>query len=324
MALQAKIALVNFWPGFSLESGFVGYFFDRVFDSYAVVPTEDEADIVLTSVYPPDQTRPYPEKTIAYIGENVRPDYRNCRYSLSYDFDTYGDRNCRLPGWYRHLSWPGYARKPRVIGGNTVHGFEPLVDVDSLYRPRPLPGAADRELFCCFVASFREGHRMLAVERLREVGRVDVFGLVAGAPYQASKFELLSRYRFNLCFEASIFPGWYTEKVLHAWVGGCIPLYHSDGWFVRDFNPRALINRINFGTLDEFVSHVAAVNASRSAMLELYDQPLLTGKRPSLDESVDFGRARAVASLTIRRAREARQNPRRIEPASPISPRRRR
>ena len=288
MALQAKIAIVNFWPGFSLASGFVGYFLDRIFDLYAVVPSEEEADIVLTSVYPPNQTRPYPEKTIAYIGENVRPDYRNCRYSISYDFDTYGERNCRLPGWYRHLSWPGYVRHSPAIDGKAIHGFEPLVDIDSLYRPRPLPSAADKELFCCFVASFPESHRLLAVERLEQVGRVDVFGRVAGKPYQASKFELLPRYRFNLCFENSIFPGWYTEKLMQAWVGGCIPLYFSDNWFVLDFNPRALINRIDFSTIDEFVSHVASVNASRAAMMKLYEQPLLVGKRPTLDPAIDF------------------------------------
>jgi alpha(1,3/1,4) fucosyltransferase len=288
MPLDANIAIVNFWPGFSLDSGFVRYFLDQIFDSYAVVPSEEEADIVITSVYPQNQIRPHPEKTIAYIGENVRPDYRNCRYSISYDFDTYGDRNCRLPGWYRHLSWPGYVRKPMVASDNTVHGFEPLVDVETLYRPRPLPGAADKELFCCFVASHLEHHRMLAVERLAGVGQVDVFGLVAGVPYQASKFELLPRYRFNLCFENSIFPGWYTEKVMHAWVGGCIPLYYSDMWFLLDFNPRALINRINFSTIDEFVRHVASVNASRAAMNELYDQPLLVGKRPTLDHAIDF------------------------------------
>jgi alpha(1,3/1,4) fucosyltransferase len=288
MTLHANIAIANFWPGFSLASGFVGYFLGRIFDSYAVVPSEEEADIVFASVYPPNQPRPYPERTIAYIGENVRPDYRNCRYSISSDFDSYGDRNCRLPGWYRHLSWPGYVKRPPVVRANTTGGFEPTVDVDALYRPRPLPSAANKDLFCCFVASHLEHHRMLAVERLAGVGRVDVFGLVAGNPYQASKFELLPRYRFNLCFENSIFPGYYTEKLLQAWVGGCIPLYYSDSWFALDFNPRALINRIDFSTIDEFVRHVAAVNASHAAMTELYDQPLLVGKRPTLDHAIDF------------------------------------
>jgi hypothetical protein len=305
MGLHATIAMVNFWPGFSLASGFVGYFLSLIFDSYAIVPAEQEADIVITSVYPPNQTRPYPEKTIAYIGENLRPDYRNCSYSISYDLDSYSGRNCRLPGWYRHLSWPGYVRKPLVINETTIHGFEPLVDVDCLYQPRPLPSAADKELFCCFVASNMEPYRMLAAERLAEVGRVDVFGLVTGKPYQDSKLELLSRYRFNLCFENSIFPGWYTEKALHAWVGGCIPLYYSDNWFVLDFNPRALINRINFRTLDEFVSHVASVNASRAVMTELYQQPLLVGNRPTLDHAIDFTK-KACAKILDSSARHRR------------------
>jgi hypothetical protein len=114
-----------------------------------------------------------------------------------------------------------------------------------------------------------------------------VYGNVANRPLRSSKYELLRRYRFNLCFENSIFPGYYTEKPFHAWVGGCVPLYYSDNWYSSDFNPKAMINRINFSSLDAFVEHVALVNKSRSALNEIFDQPLLTA-RPTLDPAIDF------------------------------------
>jgi hypothetical protein len=127
---------------------------------------------------------------------------------------------------------------------------------------------------------------MLAVNSLMNVGHVDIFGNI-GKPLRESKYNILPRYRFNLCFENSTFPGYYTEKILHAWIGGCVPLYYSDGWYRADFNPKAIINRIDFRTLDEFANYVSRVNSSPSAYNQLYEQPLLT-KRPSLEYVFEY------------------------------------
>jgi hypothetical protein len=310
MAAPAKICAVNFWPGFSLEAGFVKYLLDLALGSFLVVSSEREADVVLTSIFPkharlyryspfPQKWPSFPEKTIGFVWENQRPNYQKYKFSLSSDFDTYGGKNCRVPLWYMELQWPGaVASQPHRRGKHIAHGFEPLVDIDSLLHPRPSPSAADKELFCCMIAANAEAHRMLCVGRLSSIERVDLFGPITGKPFQASKYELLSRYRFNLCFENSTFPGYYTEKLLQAWVGGCVPLYYSDPWFKLDFNPKALINRINFSTVDEFANHVASVNASRAAMVELFDQPLLT-KRPTLDDTITFLRGACADILNF-------------------------
>jgi hypothetical protein len=301
MSSPKKICAINFWPRFSLETGFVKYLLDCAFDSFVVVATEKEADIILTSHFfkrqPIFKKRPaFPERTIAIIWENMRPNYELYRYSISSDFDSYGGRNCRVPLWYAQLNWPGIVPDQMEPMRQYNHGFEPLVDIDSLLRPRRR--SQERNLFCCFVANNPELHRMLCLERLSSIGRVDIFGNVAGKPLRASKYETLSHYRFNLCFENSIFPGYYTEKPLQAWAGGCVPLYFSDRWFSRDFNTKAFINRIDFSTLDDFVRHVAYVNQSESALAELLDQPLLT-KRPTLDSAVDFLRQACSETMTI-------------------------
>ena len=240
----------------------------------------------------------YPEKTIALIWENQRPDYRRYRFSFSSDFDSYGGRNCRLPVWYAHIRWPGLIPEGLRRDLKASHGFEPPVELDSLLQPRPAPSAADRELFCCLVARNPEAHRMMCAERLSKIGRVDLFGAIAGKPVRRSKNEILAPYRFNLCFENSIFPGYYTEKPLQAWVAGCIPLYYSDRWCSLDVNPKAMINRMDFISIDEFVRHVASINASPEAMKELYDQPLFT-KRPTLDPAIKFLKQAGAAIMGI-------------------------
>jgi len=239
---------------------------------------------VVSSVFGTDRPR-HPERNICFIWENMRPDYNLMAYSISSDFDSYGGKNFRVPGWYGNLQWPGFVTNTTVPLQNN-HGFEPLVDIDSLLRPRSPRTLSEPDLFCCLVAGNPERHRMLAAKCLMAVGQVDLFGNI-GKPLRMSKFNILPRYRFNFCFENSIFPGYYTEKVLQAWAGGCMPLYYSDGWYGADFNPKAVVNRIDFRSLGEFADRVAEVNASPSAYNGLFEQPLLT-KRPTLEPAVEF------------------------------------
>jgi hypothetical protein len=279
-----NICAINFWPGFSLKNGFVGHLLGSAFDSFNVVKKERDADIVVSSVFvrePPLE----PRRTICFIWENMRPDYRYCSYSISSDFDSYEGRNCRVPLWYAQLKWPGRSQDEAAPGVNN-HGFETPVEIDSLLQSRTRPDR-DADLFCCYVANNPELHRLFCVESLSQVGRIDIYGNVVNKPLRTSKYDLLRHYRFNLCFENSIFPGYYTEKIVHAWAGGCIPLYYSDNWYVSDFNPKAIINRINFRSLDEFCDHVAYVNKSQHAFEQIFEQPLLL-TRPTLEPAIDF------------------------------------
>ena len=42
-----------------------------------------------------------------------------------------------------------------------------------------------------------------------------------------NKNETLSKYRFVLCLENSIFPGYVTEKIFDAMLAGCVPIYYG-------------------------------------------------------------------------------------------------
>jgi hypothetical protein len=41
----------------------------------------------------------------------------------------------------------------------------------------------------------------------------------------ASKYEVLSQYRFSLCFENMAMTGYVTEKIFDCLYAGCVPLY---------------------------------------------------------------------------------------------------
>ena len=285
MTADSAIAVcaINFWPGFTLERGFLAYLLERAFGQVRVIDTQKNADLVLTSVFPHAACK-FPGKTIAIIGENVRPNYQFYARSISEDFDSHGGRNCRAAGWWSQIDWG--ERNRRRVNEAFDHGYEPRVALERLLAPR-LPPARRPDRFCCYVARNPDPYRRLAVEALSVIEPVDQFGAVADRPLKRSKYEVLPDYRFNLCFENSIFPGYYTEKALQAWVGGCVPLYWSDPWYARDFNPNALINRIDFPSMEAFVDRVAEVNASPALWDEIHAQPLLL-QPPSLDGVIRF------------------------------------
>jgi alpha(1,3/1,4) fucosyltransferase len=280
-----KICTINFWPGFNFPDDFLGYLLRKAFGDFEIAKTEIDADIVFTSIFGRSLPK-FKNKTVWVIWENRRPNFEIANYAISSDFDSYGDRNVRCPYWYTHLAWPGFEIKNfDSFASNMNHGFEPLIPIESLSRDRS--PSQSRSKFCIFVAGNPEQHRMLAVEELSKIEKVDVFGNVAGRPLRQSKLDIMPDYRFNVCFENSIFPGYYTEKVLHAWASGCVPLYFADRFLSKDFNSSAMVNRADFATLEDFVSHVRQINSSSVAQAEITSQPLVKSK-PSLDHIIGF------------------------------------
>lgn len=51
------------------------------------------------------------------------------------------------------------------------------------------------------------------------------------------KIATLGRYTFNVCFENVDTPGYVTEKLVHALVAGCVPLYLGGGGLAEDAVP---------------------------------------------------------------------------------------
>ena len=245
------------------------------------------AEVVVSSLFG-NQPVP-PEKTIQFVGENVRPEFLRHRFALSFDYDTYGGRNFRLPLWWWRLAWPGYSerwrQRPQPAGG-VAHGYEDLIPIDELLRPRPAPPVRP-EGFGVLVAANPEPLRINMFMALQRAGQMAGYGQMFNNPLHSSKFEVLSRFRFCLCPENSIYPGYHTEKVLDAWYGGCVPLYNGDRLLARDFNPSALVNYQDFLDMDWFVDHARRLDASVEAYEAIRSQPLLS-HRPSLEPLIAF------------------------------------
>lgn len=90
-----KVAFVNFWPGFTPETGLLRLLLDTALGGYGVVARPEDADIILTSTFgSAPQSARFPERAIAVIWENYRPGYTAYAYSFSSDFDTHATAGC--------------------------------------------------------------------------------------------------------------------------------------------------------------------------------------------------------------------------------------
>ena len=100
----------------------------------------------------------------------------------------------------------------------------------------PLPGLSQRELYL---------DRLEAIKYFSQNPDFDLYGEGWGSPvrydnqkfassikksyrgYVNDKLEILRQYRFSICFENAIFPGFITEKIIDSIYAGCIPVYYG-------------------------------------------------------------------------------------------------
>jgi hypothetical protein len=280
-----KLCVVNFWEG-AFDGDFFDFFFRICFGDISYTDNPYEADLIITSVFGNVSTDP--AKTIAYIGENIRPSFVGYNHSLSFDYDTYGGRNHRLPLWYARLAWDGFEQKPRHDNMHN-HGYEQLIPIKPLTQRRKLD-IASKDKFCALIANNPEGLRVNLYNSISKYKQVDGYGNMFGNPLRKSKFAILPEYRFCLCPENSIYDGYITEKLIDAYAGLTVPIYSGDASVAEDFNYMAFLNYQEFKDMSRFVEYVRGWNINQEMYKHTYEQPLLL-KEPSLDNAIAFVRS---------------------------------
>jgi hypothetical protein len=280
-----KLCVINFWDG-AFDGDFFEFFFQQVLDGFEYTDNPHDADLIVTSVF--GNTQYDQRKTIAFIGENIRPSYVGYDYSLSFDHDDYGGRNFRLPLWYSRLAWPGFEQKPRRDNMHN-HGYEQLIPIKPLTQPRKLD-IASKDKFCALIANNPEGLRINLFNSISQYKQVDGYGNMFGNPLRKSKFAVLPEYKFCLCPENSVYDGYVTEKLIDAYAGLTVPIYSGEMQLDQDFNEFAFLNYYDIGNMDELIRSIKAWDEEDKEYKKLYEEPLLL-KEPSLDGAIAFVRS---------------------------------
>lgn len=209
-----------------------------------------------------------------FTGENVRPPSTGWDATLSFDVDPLGGRNTYVPLWW----W-----STGVLGPALSMFTDPAPGIDDLLAAR-----SANEVPSGFVVAFiNNPHpmRFHAVQALSRFGKVDVFGRAVGRTVP-NKATLAGKYKFMLCFENDLYPGYVTEKAVEAWATGAIPL-----WWGSDpagyLNPDALLNAATYPTMALFAESVSRLATDDELWLRTFSRALLL-RRPDLQPALDL------------------------------------
>ena len=203
---------------------------------------------------------------VCVLGENQTPDFGECDWAFS--FEPTGGRNFRFPLWAWQLGNPARILPP------------PPAD--------PAAALAAKCKFCAFVVSSPIGetrnrffHILSAKKRVDAAGRL--FNNTPGLSdrFSDSAFVDLPRfyrdYKFVVAFENSASPGYTTEKIMAALVGGAVPIYWGDPNVAADFDSRCFIHARDFDSLESLADYVLRVDADDDLYLSYLRAPRFVG-----------------------------------------------
>jgi len=268
-----KITFSDFWQypkAFDPNNNFFIHIIRELYENVEVVHPED-ADVMFFSVFGNENGRYKNCKKIFFTGENIPPNFKKCDYSLTFEKDSYGGKNFRLPLWYLYIDW---------FNVKTYDNPQWLIPESYLYGENEFT-LKPKDKFCTIVYGKQIESRIRAIQKISEYKKVDIFGK-ANPEYnlpdgEKHKLDLISNYKFSLCYENSVTPGYHTEKLLHGKIAGNIPIYYGDKTVSQDFNPDSFINAYGM-TDEELVETIRKIDSDSELYISIRKQNLFREK----------------------------------------------
>jgi hypothetical protein len=279
--LSMKISVIDWYPSFNAHNEMLWDVIEQALETkLCLVASHLKADIILVGPYgqshksKPDFINSAGWK-LYFTGENSVPDFRFVHHSLTFIRHDFNGRNFRLPLWWMHLSYPEYRESV---------SFDRIESTEFFDTNRPLSKYQSLEKVSEIIAVFNHPDplRLWTIQALNQRLKVEKYGQCFGngfawgdAGYQR-KIQLISGYTFNYCPENTVHDGYFTEKILHARLAGCIPIVYADKYVNLDFNPNGLINIYDFDSVREVAEYVAELAKDESALSAIINEPVCT------------------------------------------------
>jgi GR25 family glycosyltransferase involved in LPS biosynthesis len=220
-------------------------------------------------------------KKIFFTGENAPPVIRD-DVILNVGFRRDITENyLRLPNWMTELNW--FNQDPALIVNPVPFPLDTL-------KPSSIKS---REKFCAFVASNPNSiERNSLYHIISRYKNIDSAGSVfptmeklpcgpGGAHGQAAKIEFYKQYKFVLASENASSPGYVTEKLLHAKMAGCVPIYWGDPLVHLEFEAGSYVNVADFPNQDALLRRIKELDQDEDAWLAIARKPLMGDEKLS-------------------------------------------
>ena len=264
-----KIWFTDFWDGFN---PYDNYFTRILSKNYELYVTDKDPDFLIYSWVSKDYYNYKNCVRIFFTGENIRPDYSVCDYSISFDYDSFDDRNFRLPLY-------------------VLYGESSLLT----NKPSPEVILSQNRSFCNFVYSNnRAKQRKEFFDLLSKYKKIDSGGKVLNnLGYQVdNKIEFIKKYKFTIAFENSSYQGYTTEKIFEPMMVQSIPIYWGNPNIKEDFNTKSFVNVHDYGSLHEVVDKIIEIDQDNSLYSQILSEPFFVNNKPTkyFDEQrlIDF------------------------------------
>jgi hypothetical protein len=191
----------------------------------------------------------------------VRPDFKICDYAFSFD---------HLEGEPRHFRLPLYA------------WWE---DAEALVKPQGADVAAASDAktkFCNFIYGNGDAARRLEfLKKLTAYKTVDCAGTLMNNIGKTvgvfEKVDFIRNYKFTIAFENASFPGYTTEKIVHAMLAGSIAIYWGNPLIHLDFNPASFVNVHDYDSDEAAIDRVIALDQSDALYAQCLAEPFYPG-----------------------------------------------
>lgn len=242
-----KLWFSDFYNGFEPENNF---FYNHLSQLYNIVLDEQNPDFLIYSCYG-NKFFEYSCVRIFYTGENLKPDFNLCDYAIGFDYITFDKRYLRFP------NFAFYEKQ-----------FEQLVQPGN--KPEEI---ASKKYFCNFIYSnpsadpVRDQFFQLLSKYKKVISpgsHLNNISLPVGKRFAKdwmfSKIDFQSSCKFSIAFENSSSPGYTTEKLLHSFISGTIPIYWGNPEVEKDFNSKAFINCHNFPNWSDIVERIREID----------------------------------------------------------------
>lgn len=290
----------RFWEGFDTRNNFMTRLFEVNGESFPLPSSESTKMVKISSHFEPtptnltylklavrhflaqslkrnkglsDKNNVYSNKSsetrIFYTAENFRVP-ANEQFSLSHDLDDYDSKNVYFPYLFDHLLMSKLGQHDHLFGSKIEYEY-----IFSGRKPINKPQKY-ASIFYNNDLPFRR--RIIAL--MSEHGKVDEFGKANGK-YLDDRQNLFGQYRFVLCPENDFYPGYVTEKIMHAYAMGAIPVYWGGLTRHQGVNRRALIEINPHKDLRKQFMEIGKMNIKDYR--QIYEQPLMN-KEPNWGE----------------------------------------
>lgn len=226
---------------------------------------------------------------IFYTPENLVPDFNICDYALGFNYIDFQDRYMRYPiymlGKYNYYAGDDYALDLERARHKHENAREQL---------------KSKTEFCSFVYSNADAAKcrekvFKALSKYKLVNSGGRYNNNVGGPIE-SKLEFQKKHKFVIAFENTEGYGYTTEKIVHAFSAGAIPIYWGNPAIIEEFNEGSFINCNKLGltekgeddVIEKIVEIVSELDNNDEEYLKMLETPAFKSKNYVEDKQKEF------------------------------------